>query len=109
MRTAYPRVALPLLAGALFALPAAAQQPPEPRFAAPVRLMAGGKLLGWNRLYPSPVLHDMNGDGRLDVVVGDLFGRMTVAPRQPGDDPRAFGAETPLAGADGKTLDFHNW
>jgi hypothetical protein len=54
------------------------------------------------------VFRDMNGDGRLDVVVGDLRGHLTVALQLPGD-ARSFGAETDLNGADGKVLDFHNW
>jgi len=103
------RAALLLVPGAL-AAPLLAQG--EPKFAPPVRLMAGGKFLGGNRLFPSPVFRDMNGDGRLDVVVGDLRGRMTVALQQPsGRDGGGlvFGAETELNGADGKALDFHNW
>ena len=99
------RASLALVPGALCA-PLLAQG--EPKFAPPVRLMAGGKFLGGNRLFPSPVFRDMNGDGRLDVVVGDLRGRMTVALRQPGG-ALAFGAETGLDGADVKPLDFHNW
>ena len=98
------------LAGALF-LPAAIAQDgasQRPAFADPVRLEAGGKLLGAGRLYPSPVFHDVNGDGRLDIVVGDLWGKLTVALREAGD-ARSFGAETKIKGTDGKDLDFANW
>lgn len=80
-----------------------------PRFAAPVRLGAGKKLLGEGRLYPSPVFHDVNGDGLLDVVVGDLRGRITYALREAGDGVPRFGAEQKWLGSDGKELDFHNW
>lgn len=79
------------------------------RFAAPVRLEAGGKGLGEGRLYPSPVLHDQNGDGLLDVVVGDLRGRLTVALREKGDGAPRFAKEQKVLGSDGKELDFHNW
>jgi hypothetical protein len=79
------------------------------RFARPVRLKAGELLLGEGRLYPSPVLQDVNGDSRLDIVVGDLMGILTVALRLPGDGPARFGPETRLKGADGKDLKFHNW
>ncbi|HLQ36793.1 MAG TPA: hypothetical protein VK348_03260 [Planctomycetota bacterium] len=82
---------------------------PQPTFAPPVRLQAGGKFLGENRLFPSPVFHDMDGDGLADIVVGDLFGRLTVARRLPGDGPARYGAETKLMATDGKELDFHNW
>ena len=52
---------------------------------------------------------DMNGDGLLDIVVGDLIGKMTVALREPGDGPPKFAAETKLMALDGKELDFANW
>lgn len=80
-----------------------------PRFAAPVRLQAGPKFLGERRAYPSPTLHDVDGDGALDVVIGDLPGRITYALREKGDGVPRFGAERKLLGADGKQLDFHNW
>ena len=86
-----------------------AQDTPPPTFAAPVRLQAGGKLLGEGRPYPSPVLHDLDGDGRLDVVVGDLRGRLTAALRLPGDGAPRFAAEHDVLAADGKALDLHNW
>ena len=94
--------------GALFAAVAATQAPPSPTFAAPVRLKAGDKFLGEQRLFPSPVFHDVDGDGQRDLVVGDLRGIMTVALRAPGDGP-TFAAETRLKDLDGKDLDFHNW
>ena len=78
-------------------------------FAAPVRVMAGSKLMGIGRLYPSPVLRDMDGDGLADVVVGDLFGRITVATRIAGDGTPAWGADVPLEAADGEDLKFSNW
>jgi hypothetical protein len=71
--------------------------------------MAGDALLGEDRLYPSPVFHDMNGDGLLDIVVGDLQGRLTVALQRKDEGPRTFAAETEVGAADGKRLDFHNW
>lgn len=94
------------LAGALLAPAALAQ---SPTFAPPVRLKAGDKFLGENRLYPSPVFHDLTGDGLKDIVVGDLRGWLTVAPRLPGDGPPRYGEEVPVKGADGKQLDFKNW
>ncbi len=100
--------ALALLA--LAVLPQApTKAPAEARFAPPVRLSAGDKLLGAHRLFPSPVFHDMNGDGLPDLVVGDLIGKLSVALRVPGADPRAFAPETELQAADGKAIDFHNW
>ncbi len=80
-----------------------------PQFAAPVRLEAGGKGLGENRSYPSPVFHDVDRDGLLDLVVGDLRGKITVALRQKGEGPARYAAETKLLAKDGKELDFANW
>ncbi|MCA8976396.1 MAG: VCBS repeat-containing protein, partial [Planctomycetes bacterium] len=78
-------------------------------FAAPVRLMAGDKFMGEGRLYPSPAFHDLNGDGLLDVVIGDLPGRITIALRKPGNGTPTFAAETKMKALDGKDIDFHNW
>lgn len=89
---------------------AAAAVAQSPQFAPPVRLKAGDKFLGENRLYPSPVFHDLDGDGRVDVVVGDLIGVLTVAPRaNAAASTPAYGAETKVLAADGKPLDFDNW
>ena len=54
------------------------------RFAAPKRVRSGEAFLGEGRLYPSPVLHDADGDGLRDIVVGDLFGAVSFAPRVAG-------------------------
>lgn len=94
----------------LLALAAGApSDPPAATFKAPVRLTAGEADLGAKRLYPSPVLHDLDGDGHLDIVVGDLRGHLTVAPRIPGDGPPRFAKEAPVLGADGKRIDLGNW
>lgn len=95
-----------LLLGALLAPLAFAQ---SPTFAAPVRLMAGDKFLGHNRLFPSPVFHDLDGNGTPDVVVGDLRGHLTVAVRAAGTGPASYAAETKVTAVDGKPLDFANW
>lgn len=79
------------------------------RFAPPRRIHAGEKFLGAGRLYPSPVLHDVDGDRRADLVVADLFGRVTVALRSADGEHLAFGEEKPLLKRDGKPLKFSNW
>ncbi len=90
-----------------------AQDQGEAVFAAPKRIQAGEAFLGEGRLYPSPVLHDIDGDKLPDIVVGDLFGRVTFAPRLATSktSKRAvlFGAEIPLKDRSGEQLKFHNW
>jgi hypothetical protein len=80
-----------------------------PTFAPPVLLKAGDKNLGENRLFPSPVFHDLDGDGRVDLVVGDLVGHLTVARRAADSDSARFAAEEKVLGADGEIVDLQNW
>lgn len=94
----------------LLCSPVTAQGPVDSaKFAQPRRIKAGDAFLGEGRLYPSPVLHDVDGDGLPDIVIGDLFGRVTCAPRTPGQTIVTFGAEMKLKDRDGEQLKFHNW
>lgn len=102
----------PLALGSMLASPASAQartKATAAKFAAPVRLKAGDAFMGDKRLYPSPVFQDVNGDKLPDVVIGDLWGKLTVALRVAGDGIPSYAAETFLQGADGKDLNFANW
>ncbi|QDU85265.1 hypothetical protein Pla163_23930 [Planctomycetes bacterium Pla163] len=60
-------------------------------FAAPVRLLADGKPIRTAAPgYAAPTLHDVNGDGHRDLVVGQLEGgRLRV---HPGNADGGFGA-----------------
>jgi hypothetical protein len=83
---------------------------PAQTFDAPERIKAGdtfaGETLdGRDRLYPSPGMHDVDGDGKLDIVIGDLRGYLTVTKRT----ADGWSAEENLLGADGKPLKFNNW
>lgn len=75
-------------------------------FAPPVRVSAGEDFLGAGRMYPSPALHDVDGDGRADVVIGDLFGKVTVAKRA---KDGTLAAEVAIERRDGEPLVFSNW
>ncbi len=77
----------------------------QAKFAAPQRIKAGEAFVGAGRLYPSPVFYDVNGDGHKDIVVGDLFGRVTFAA----GTERGLTPETPLLDSSGKALKFQNW
>lgn len=82
----------------------------EVKFAAPRRIKAGDAYVGEGLLYPSPVLHDANGDKRLDIVVGDLRGMVTVAHRtSAANSPVKFAASQPFLDRQGQQLKFHNW
>jgi hypothetical protein len=100
---------LAVTCGLAFTAAAAAAAQPEEPLAPPVRLKAGAKFMGEKRLFPSPVFHDVNGDGQLDVVIGDLPGVLTVAVRKQGADRLAFEAETTVMSLDAQPLKFHNW
>ncbi len=110
MRVTRLRLLALILVGSagLLSSPGWADETGGARFAPPVRIQAGGKFLGEGRLYPSPVLYDVNGDQRPDILVGDLAGRVTVAHRRAGTTV-AFDGEQPLLDRDGKPLRFHNW
>ena len=79
------------------------------KFAAPKRIKAGDGFLGEGRLYPSPVLHDVDGDKIPDVVVGDLFGKVTFARRETSPPSGVLGAEQSMKDRSGEQLKFHNW
>lgn len=53
------------------------------------------------------MFHDVDGEGRVDLVVGDLMGRITVASRLDDGGPPRYGDETPRKTADGNDLEFH--
>ena len=81
----------------------------EVRFASPKRIKAGDSYLGAKRLYPSPAVYDVNRDGKLDVVIGDLWGKITIATQKAKNSALVLEREIKLPGVDGKQLDFGNW
>ena len=102
----------PASALVLMGLPAASgAQSAAAELAGPVRIACGDGWIGAARMYPSPRLHDVDGDGRLDVVVGDLRGDLSVAfaLEEPDEEGVRFGDETALQGADERELTFNNW
>jgi len=98
-----------LLAAALAAAgSASAQRLATPGFAEPVRVHLGQRYFGEGHRLPAPVVHDANGDGRADIVIGDLAGRLATAERQRGDE-LAFVGGRPISDTTGRPLRFHNW
>ena len=80
----------------------------EPEFKAPVEVLAGGNDFS-GVLYPSPVFHDINGDGRHELVIGDLRGYLEYATRLSAGDEGEWGEMTKLQATDGKDIKFSNW
>jgi len=101
MHTQRPLVALACSATLLSLATAQGAQ-----FAKPVMIQAGSKVCGKDRLYPSPAAYDIDRDGKLDIVIGDLRGHLTYASQT---KPGTFATEQKLKDAAGKQLDFGNW
>lgn len=75
-------------------------------FAPPVQVTTAGATWG-DKIYPTPVLQDIDGDGARELVVGDLIGNLWVA--EPGESEVAWAKHTQLETKDGKKLRLNNW
>ncbi|MFK7740237.1 MAG: hypothetical protein AB8H80_07925 [Planctomycetota bacterium] len=75
---------IPLLLLAATASNAATRAQDKPAFHAPIRLQADGQNIATEEPgYACPTLFDANGDGRLDLVVGQFAdGKMRIYPRK---------------------------
>ena len=83
---------------------------PDIEFETPERVKASDKyvgieLNGKERMYTSPTLYDINQDGHVDLIVGDLWGDLTYTL----GSEDGWTEEKVLNGADGKPLSFANW
>ncbi len=90
------------LAG-LLAAPVCAQ---AELFEAPVALTADGHSFS-SIIYPTPVLHDIDGDGTRELIVGDLIGKLYAHEPVEGA-ATAWGPAQPLE-AEGEPLTLNNW
>ncbi|MEM1450423.1 MAG: hypothetical protein AAF957_11115 [Planctomycetota bacterium] len=80
---------------------------PKARFAPPVQLTAGGSE-HTGILYPSPALHDVDGDGALELLIGEIFGTITISERDP-EGPATAWREAQSMKVGGEPIKLNNW
>ncbi len=99
---------LPLLAVPLLPVTSVQEQDTAsaPLFADPIQLTRDGEP-HTGIYYPSPVLHDLDGDGQVELVIGDLMGRVIYSQRIDGQDT-GWGPSQAIE-AQGKPLKLDNW
>jgi hypothetical protein len=81
----------------------------EELFHAPVRLTSQGSELAKGTLYPSPRMHDLDGNGREELLIGDLFGNLKAAHADPAGSQTSWLPPEPLRTVDGEIMKFDNW
>ncbi|MBL6720365.1 MAG: hypothetical protein ISQ08_03045 [Planctomycetes bacterium] len=96
---------LPLLLASALAPAGDGASSLEARFAPPALMTGADKPLGGTKMYPSPAAHDVDRDGKLDLVLGDLPGRITWSRR----GTEGMEREQPFEKTDGTQLNFSNW
>ncbi|MEM1422631.1 MAG: hypothetical protein AAGH64_01380 [Planctomycetota bacterium] len=90
---------------ALAALATGAGETPDARlFEAPVEIETAGRTFE-QTVYPSPAVFDLDGDGAVELYVGDLFGFIQVAHPTPDGWARA----KKMKDKSGNDLKFDNW
>ena len=82
-------------------------------FEPPVRVMANGEILsatGGER-FLSPALHDLDGDGRAELVLGSLMGKVGLHRNlnTSGKGDAVWGPREDFLGASGKPIRTSNW
>ncbi|MDA7978729.1 MAG: hypothetical protein MPJ50_08160 [Pirellulales bacterium] len=80
----------------------------DAQFEQPVEITAGTKTFAYVS-YPSPVLQDLNGDGKRELVIGDLWGRLQFAERASVNGKAEWEAVANMQTAEGKDIKFSNW
>src|SRR5437867_2230879 len=99
---------LALVVAVLAAAPPAAKTPGDEIFYPPVRLEADGKAIdhgaAWGHC--GPTLADVDGDGKLDLVVGDFSGHFTWYKNIGTTTSPQYAAGKPII-ADGKPAEVY--
>ena len=76
-------------------------------FGAPERLLTNGRTFS-DIKYPSPVLYDVDGDRRRELVVGDLRGNLWFCNPDGSGPDTAWGLKE-VSLSKGQVLKFSNW
>lgn len=76
-------------------------------FGAPEELTTAGEAFT-GILYPSPVLHDVDGDGQRELLIGDLPGRILVSEPTSETQGVAWSEQKSLE-VDGEPIRLNNW
>ena len=105
MRSTIPGLAI---AAGVLCSPILAQESDE--LLPPVALKAGDKLIETSEhtAHSGPLLHDLDGDGKLDLLVGNFRGHIQVFTNV-GTGTRPKLEDKGLLHADGKILKIKNW
>ncbi len=103
-------------AGSDLAGPATDPTPPvfeNKFFDAPVRLMVGAAPMNTTakQMYPSPALFDVDGDGKNELVVGDIFGGLQIYENEnkAGSNDPVWSEPTALMNTEASPIRVHNW
>jgi hypothetical protein len=81
-------------------------------FEAPFRLKVGDQPLNnaARQMYPSPAMFDIDRDGQLELVVGDIFGSLNIYENLAnGKSDPVWSSHIPLKGGDGEKIKVSNW
>ena len=82
-------------------------------FEAPIRLTVGNEPLNKaaGQMYPSPAVYDVDNDGDVELVVGDISGRIYVYENKnkTGKGDPLWSSHAALKTAKGKQIRVSNW
>lgn len=82
-------------------------------FEAPIRLMVSSQPLNTAaaQMYPSPAMFDVDNDGKVELIVGDIFGSINVYENtnNTGKGDPIWSKFRPLKTANGEKIKVSNW
>jgi len=81
------------------------------QFDAPEMLYVGETPLNQDadQMYPSPAMFDIDNDGKIELVVGDIFGSLNVYENMAEEGDPKWKAHWPLKTGNGDTIKVSNW